>query len=233
MKFRNHQEWHPEQFSGKQVLAVFAHPDDGDFYFGGTIARLTAAGAQVTFLCATRGDKGAVGAGQNQEKAAAIREAEQLASAHILGVSQVEFIGLTDGRVTYNHDLIKSVVAVVRRLKPDVLLSLDPSPFDPAWGVNHTDHRAIALATMDAAYPYARNPHEFEDLGLDAHSVGTLLVVNYERPNCFVDIRGRAFQRKQAALTMHASQWGHDNAGQRAARKLGKREPFMRISWNR
>lgn len=231
VKLSRKQEWHPEAFSGKKVLAVFAHPDDGDFYFGGTVARLTAAGAEVNYLCATRGDKGDVAPGQDQQQAAAIREGEQLAAARVLGVKQVEFLGLADGRVVHDHDLIKAVVSAVRRQKPDLLLALDPSPFDPAWGVNHADHRAVALATMDAAYPYACNAHEFEDLEMESHRVGTLLVVSHERPNCFVDISGRAFQRKLAALAAHGSQWGANQAGPKAARQLGKRETFVRITW--
>ena len=43
---------------GKRILVVFAHPDDVDSHFGGTVATMSAAGAEITYLCATQGDKG-------------------------------------------------------------------------------------------------------------------------------------------------------------------------------
>lgn len=41
-----------------RALAVFAHPDDAEFMFGGTIARLTAQGADVNYVVCTDGANG-------------------------------------------------------------------------------------------------------------------------------------------------------------------------------
>lgn len=222
-------EWNPQRLSGVRVLAVFAHPDDGDYYFGGTVARLAAAGARVTYLCATSGDKGDVSGTQSPAHLSRLREGEQRAAAALLGVQEVEFIGLPDGRIAWDYDLIREVVVHIRRLQPQIVLTLDTAPFDPVWGVNHADHRAIAQATIDAVYPYARNPHEFAEVGA-AHSVSTLLSVTFDRPNCFVDIRGEALARKQQALLAHASQRSL-NGGAHAADKLSGRETFHRFMW--
>ena len=42
----------------KRVMGVFAHPDDPEFFCGGTFARWAAEGAHITFVLATSGDKG-------------------------------------------------------------------------------------------------------------------------------------------------------------------------------
>lgn len=232
MRFLTCKEWKLADVAGKRVLAVFAHPDDGDFYFGGTVARLVSQGAHVSYLCATRGDKGDACSDKSPADIAGEREFEQRAAASLLGVEDVEFIGLPDGRVVYGHDLIREIVQRIRRLKPDIVLTLDTDIIDRAWGVNHADHRAVALATFDAVYPYARNQHEFAELGLPAHVVTDLLSVSSERANCFVRLDASAFARKLRALGAHKSQWGNNQRGVQAARQQGRRETFLRLTWN-
>ncbi len=224
------QEWSPSSLDGKKALVVFAHPDDSDFYVGGTIARLTAAGADVHYLCATHGDKGDASGTLSAAEISRIRAGEQLAAAEALGVAgeHVEFLGLPDGNVTYNRDLIDAVVKAIRRLKPDIVIALDTNILDPAWGINHADHRAIGLATIDAVYPYARNRNELPEL--PPHEVRMLLILNHRDPNCFVDISGAPLQSKIAALAAHKSQWG-DAAYviEKASQRL--KETFTRVDW--
>ena len=43
---------------GRTVLAIFAHPDDESLACGGTLARLSDAGARVVLMCASRGERG-------------------------------------------------------------------------------------------------------------------------------------------------------------------------------
>src|SRR5258706_2680954 len=47
-------------FSGRTILAVFAHPDDESLACGGTLARLADAGARVVVLCASKGEAGSI-----------------------------------------------------------------------------------------------------------------------------------------------------------------------------
>ncbi len=222
-------EWSPAALDGQKVLVVFAHPDDSDFYLGGTIARLTQAGAEVFYLCATRGDKGDASGALSGEQISAVRASEQIAAAEILGVHHVQFIGLPDGQVTYNRELIDSIVQAIRKIRPNIVIALDTNILDPAWGVNHADHRAVGLATIDAVYPYARNKNELPDL--PAHEVQTLLIVNYREPNCFIDITGAPFESKKAALSAHTSQWGDCQHVIRKAEAMGMRETFIRVVW--
>jgi LmbE family N-acetylglucosaminyl deacetylase len=224
------QEWSPSSQDGQKALVVFAHPDDSDYYFGGTIARLTKAGIEVFYLCATHGDKGDGSGELTAEQISKVRVAEQVEAAHSLGVhpANLEFLGLPDGRLVYDRELIDQIVKVIRRIRPEMVLALDTNIVDPSWGVNHADHRAIALATIDAVYPYARNRNELPDL--PPHEVSTLLILNHREPNCFVNISGDAFEAKKSALAAHKSQWGEaEHIIRKAAESM--RETFLRIAW--
>jgi N-acetyl-1-D-myo-inositol-2-amino-2-deoxy-alpha-D-glucopyranoside deacetylase len=95
-----------ELFTGRaeRVLFVHAHPDDETIVTGGTIAMLTDAGAAVTVLTCTRGERGEVipeefkhleGAG---EQLADFRTAELVRAMHVLGVEDHRFLGANGAR---------------------------------------------------------------------------------------------------------------------------------------
>src|SRR6185295_11531138 len=77
--------------AGRTVLAVFAHPDDESFACGGTLARLSDAGARVVLLCASRGRKGAVSdpALVPDGDLGRVRAEELREAARVLGVAEV------------------------------------------------------------------------------------------------------------------------------------------------
>lgn len=126
----------------KRVVCVFAHPDDEAFGPGGTIATLVR-DHEVYILCATKGEEGKNSL-QGSDTLAAIRANELLASAKILGVKQVHFLGFKDGTLSNNlyHKLAEKVKKYVDELKPDILLTYEP------LGVSgHIDHITVSLVT--------------------------------------------------------------------------------------
>src|SRR5690606_39725149 len=88
-----------------RVLIVGAHPDDPDFFCGGTVARWTAAGATVSYVVVTSGDKGMPDPSLDPVAFSRMRAAEQEASARTLGVTHVTFLRLTDGEVVDTLEL--------------------------------------------------------------------------------------------------------------------------------
>src|SRR5690349_10181274 len=83
-----------------RVLVVAAHPDDPEYLFGATIARLAAEGAELHYLICSDGSLGSRDASISSDALAAVRCAEQRAAAESLGVSDVVFLGLPDGRLS-------------------------------------------------------------------------------------------------------------------------------------
>ena len=49
-----------KDLTGYRVVAVHAHPDDEVLFTGGTLADLSARGAQVTLITATLGEEGEI-----------------------------------------------------------------------------------------------------------------------------------------------------------------------------
>lgn len=192
-----------------RILVMMAHPDDPEFAAGGTIARWTQEGHEVIYCLATRGDKGSDDPTMHPERLAAIREAEQHAAAAILGVREVLFLNYLDGTLEPNLSLRRDIVRVIRRYRPEIVVTMDPQTLIRGDRyINHNDHRAIGLATLDAIFPAAGNPLYFPELlreGLEPHRVQEVYLATTEHANHWVDIT-ETFDRKLAALRCHASQ---------------------------
>ena len=199
-----------------KALVVVAHPDDIDFGMSGTVAALTAAGTEVVYAIATSGEAGPPEDADRLELAA-LRETEQRAAAAAVGVTEVRFLGLPDGHLVADLDLRRTMSAVIRTVRPDLVMQQSPERRYDAIYASHPDHLAVAEATLSAVYPDARNPHAHTSLlleGLEPHAVPEVWVVGLEPADLFVDITD-VFDRKVAALSSHASQvaWIEDVDG--------------------
>ena len=76
-----------------------AHPDDPEFFCGGTVALWCAAGTEVSYLILTNGNKGSNDPGMTPEKLAVIRKEEQQAAADVLGVKRVIYLDEPEGEL--------------------------------------------------------------------------------------------------------------------------------------
>ncbi len=152
----------------KRVLGVFAHPDDPEFFSGGTFARWAAEGAYITFAIATSGDKGSNNPNMSHEHLIAAREEEERKAAAALGVKEVAFLRYLDGELFPTLELRRDITRIIRLKKPDVVVTTDPTVF---WrgtrSLNHPDHRAIGEATLSAVFPAARDRLNFIELERD------------------------------------------------------------------
>ena len=82
----------------QRLLAIFAHPDDEAFGTGGTLACYAATGAEVTLVCATRGEVGEIAdpSYATRETLGQVREGELRCAAETVGVREVIFLGYRD-----------------------------------------------------------------------------------------------------------------------------------------
>jgi LmbE family N-acetylglucosaminyl deacetylase len=184
-------------------MAIFAHPDDADFLCSGTIARFTASGYRAHYVLATSGDKGSDDYTATGAQLSEIREAEQLAAAHVLGVEDVTFLRHPDGEVEVNMPLRRELARVLREHQPDVVLTFDP------WQRYqiHPDHRAIGQSTLDAVAAARDHMYYPEQLSpeLREHRVHNVYFFATDDPNYYVDISATIDQKIQALLC-HTSQ---------------------------
>ena len=139
-------------FRGKIVLVVGAHPDDNDFGAGATVAKAARQEAKVIYLIATTGQRGSSDEAMTPERLSGIRKKEQEEAARALGVREVQFLDYVDGELIPDIRLKEQVVICIRRYRPDIVFTMDPSffYFKDFGFVNHSDHRAIGEATLDA-----------------------------------------------------------------------------------
>jgi LmbE family N-acetylglucosaminyl deacetylase len=193
----------------ESAMAIHAHPDDIEFTCVGTLARWAQAGSRVIYVLCTSGDVGIDEPGMTREKAAQIREAESLEAARIAGVNQVVFLREPDGLLQPTLELRKKLVREIRKYRPEVIVTGDPTI---VWSgddyINHPDHRAAAMAALDAAFPAAGQPNLFEELaqeGLTAHKVRKVYAHVWEKADVFINIE-TTMDIKVAALRAHKSQ---------------------------
>jgi LmbE family N-acetylglucosaminyl deacetylase len=188
-----------------RCLAVAAHPDDIEYGTASAVARWTAAGKQVTYLLATRGEAGIDA--MHPDQAAPLREAEERAGALEVGVDVVEFLDYRDGVVEYGLPLRRDIARAVRTHRPDVVAT---GAFSVRFGngmTNQADHRAVGLAVLDAVRD-AGNRWIFPELldeGLEPWGgVRYVLVAGAEHPTHGVDVSGEPLRRGIASLAAHA-----------------------------
>src|SRR4051794_10211910 len=145
-------------WQGRTLLVVVAHPDDETFGLGSGIAGAAAGGAHVVVACATRGEAGELRPGDELggRPLADARVEELHAAAATLGAAEVVLLDFADSGMAGDAAettlfgapfaaVVAAVGAVVERVDPDVVVTLDES-----GGDGHRDHVRIAEATIEA-----------------------------------------------------------------------------------
>src|SRR5829696_9925901 len=137
----------------QSALVVAAHPDDIEYGLAAAVAAWTAAGKEVHYLLATRGEAGM--AGLPPEEAGPLREEEERRSAAVVGVTEVEFLDQRDGVLVAGTELRRDLAAAIRRHQPELVVTgyygatWTPPGVSPAY-VNSADHRTLGQSVLDA-----------------------------------------------------------------------------------
>ncbi|MFN8470733.1 MAG: PIG-L deacetylase family protein [Anaerolineae bacterium] len=198
-----------EEFKPERALVIVAHPDDPEFSAGGTVAKWTDEGIEVTYIIVTDGSKGTDDTTITKDELVATRVKEQQAAANVLGVRNVVFLGHTDGEIVPDLALRRELVKVIRQYRPDIVVTGDPQTLITSFNtINHPDHRAVGLATLDAIFPAARNHNYFPESlgdGLEPVYVKQVYLSGTLAPDTWVDVTN-TFERKIASLREHKSQ---------------------------
>jgi LmbE family N-acetylglucosaminyl deacetylase len=198
--------------SPQKILIVLAHPDDPEFFCGGTIYRWVQAGHHIIYCLVTCGDKGTKDLTLGPDELCSIRQTEQIAAAKILGVEDVRFLNYPDGYLVADINLRRDITRVIRTIRPDILVTCDPQTlFTANAGLNHPDHRAAGQAALDAVFPSARDHLSFielwKDEKLEPHIVREVWVCGTLQPDVSLDVSD-TWEIKIQALYEHKSQIG-------------------------
>ena len=185
----------------QDAVAVVAHPDDLEYGVASAVARWTGDGKQVSYVLVTSGEAGIDGI--DPAVCGPVREEEERRGASIVGVDHVEFLGLPDGQVVEGLELRRRIAGALRRLRPDIVVTMN---FELTWGpggpVNHADHRAVGVATIDATRD-AANRWMFPELGDPWVGVHSVWVAAGSAETHFVDVTG-TLDLGVASLCEHA-----------------------------
>lgn len=184
-----------------RALTIGAHPDDAEFGAGGTLARWSAQGCEVSMLVVTDGSKGSWDPNISGAELARARREEQISAANALGAKgDIVHLDYVDGELEYTIELRRQLTEWIRRLRPDIVLSHDP------WRryMLHPDHRATGWGAIDAVVA-ARDHLFFPELGLEKHRPEAVLLWSADQPDYWEDIES-TFDQKITALLCHSSQ---------------------------
>src|SRR5882762_524846 len=165
-----------EEVHGKTILVFTPHPDDDLFGAGGTIALLNRNRNKVIIVVYTNDNKGSYDPNMTSQQLARIRKNEEEVSEGLLGTPKenILWMGYDDGMLEYapQPKLTEEATAIIRRIRPDVLLSVDPGKWYERW--HKTDHRMAAFNTIDAvraAEFWLYFPNQKLQLGLEPYRV--------------------------------------------------------------
>ncbi len=193
---------------GQRVLVVLAHPDDPEFFCGATLAKWSRQGKEVHYLLLTCGNKGSDDPTMTPEVLCATRRIEQEAAGRVVGVKGIRILDYNDGELANTVNVQREIVREVRRLRPDIVVSCDPTNLIRPIGINHPDHRAAGAATLDALFPAAGNRMYFPELlqeGLEPHAPKEIWLSVTLEPTILVNVTG-TIDLKIEAIRQHKSQ---------------------------
>ncbi len=189
------------------ILAFGAHPDDVELTCGGTIRKMANKNYKIALVDMTQGELGSRGDVPTRQK-------ESAEAARILGVEHRENLDLPDGALNglasgnpqEDDSQLSKVISVIRRLKPQIILSHYSH-------CRHPDHQAAEQLVTRAAF-FAALPN-YKVKGCDATPFKPRQLLYYAsrfefRPSFIVDISD-VVAEKDAARRAYASQLGLDN----------------------
>jgi LmbE family N-acetylglucosaminyl deacetylase len=211
------------------LLPFFAHPDDETMLAGGTLALLAERGAQVHYLCATRGEGGEVGEPPvcAMDELGDVREAELVCAVGQLGGRSLTFLGYEDPRVGPDEELFAftddltalagQVAASVRQFEIDAILTHGSNGEygHPAHVLCHQAALAAALSFTEGVAPAVYSVSAF----FEGHPYPRLL--NADDPADFRINISNVLEKKLAAALCHRTQ--HDLFVRRRSEEAGRR----------
>lgn len=206
----------------RTALVIVAHPDDPEYGMAAAVAEWTESGKDVHYLLATRGEAGI--AGLSPEESGPLRTREQENACARVGVTGLVFLDHPDGRIEEGLALRRDLVRHIRRVQPELVLTLNHRD---EWGPgrwNSADHRAVGRSVLDAVSD-ADNDWIFPELlaeGLPRHKV-RWVAISSPNPTHAQPVGAHSIERAVASLAEHREYLkalSSDPVGEQARRQV-------------
>lgn len=222
-------------------LGVWAHPDDEAYLSAGAMDRTVRAGGRVSLVALTDGEAGfAPDDPRPAPERRRLRRAELGAAMATIGVHDLHLLGAPDGGLPEAdpQPLEDALVAVIRTVRPDVVLT-----FGPDGITGHPDHIVTGRLATRAWHRaglgelrYAAKTQAWLDGWRDLHDrygvwmTGEPTGVPAGEVGLVVDLDGDELARKRRVLSAHASQTGPlaQAMGEQTYRDWVRQETFRR-----
>jgi LmbE family N-acetylglucosaminyl deacetylase len=125
------------------AIAIGAHPDDIEFYMAGTLLLLKRAGYETHYFNLASGNCGSTD--HNSARTRVLRHKEARSAAAVLGAHFHP--SLTDDlQILYGPDLLRKVAAVIREVRPTIVLTHSPQDYME----DHTNTTRLAVTAAFA-----------------------------------------------------------------------------------
>ncbi|WP_372589350.1 PIG-L family deacetylase [Fervidobacterium pennivorans subsp. shakshaketiis] len=186
-------------------LFIGAHPDDIEIWAGGLILRILRENPTAQVHCVVLTD-GSAGYATAQE-----RYEEAMNAAKMMKVSSYEFLNLKDGSLHFNNELPNIIANLIRKYKPDLLITHPRND-------RHPDHAAVGTATDKALFLAMVTP---EFLDYEPHFCKNVLrfvsdPFNSPKSKVYVDI-SKVYEQKKSVISNFKTQ-------------LGVLEPYLQLN---
>lgn len=192
---------HIDSSNWRRVLVVVAHPDDAEYGLSAAVHSWVKAGIEVSYLLLTTGEAGMQRA---PEIVGPLRAREQEEACAIVGATDLMILDHPDGLLEYGVPLRRDIARRIRQVQPDVVVGWNFDVEAP-WGIDHSDHRATGMATLDSVRD-AGNQWLFREQieeGLEPCTVKLLLVVGSTQPSHAVVLTAEDEAAAVASLECH------------------------------
>ncbi|MBI9049359.1 MAG: PIG-L family deacetylase [Anaerolineaceae bacterium] len=199
-----------------RILVVVAHPDDETMLSGGTLALLAKAGAEVHYLCATRGEGGDLGEPPmcSRDEVGQVREQEMVCAVDTLGGSSLRFMDYMDPTVGEDNELFAfvadeeevaaQVLEEIREMDIDVVIT-HGSNGEYGHAAHLKVHQCVKIAVM--SFTEKERPLLYSFQGAFQGHPKERVMNQDDAAHVILDIASVEVE-KLAAITCHKTQHG-------------------------
>ncbi len=193
----------PKIESFENYLFIGPHPDDIEIGAGATVSKLIKLGKKVSFLICLDGRFGYENLKEKIpcEELIRIRKEECLKAANSLGVTDVRFLGLSDGGLYEYKDLYDAMAKEIGNIEPDIIFATDPDVKSEC----HADHLNVGNAAKKLAF-FAPFKEIIKAHGANACNVKAIAFYMTNKPNRFIKT-SRHVKEQFRAIECHESQY--------------------------